>query len=65
VPSSYGLLAESPEQWLAVFRQLATDHALRARLVAAGRRWVEERYSLRSALPVLEGVIRQVAGKSG
>ena len=61
VPPECGLLAGSPEQWLAAFRQLAADPAQRARLGAAGRRWVEERYSLRSSLPVLEGVIRQVA----
>ena len=36
-----------------------------ARLGAAGRRWVEKRYSLRSALPVLDGVIRQVGGQVG
>jgi glycosyltransferase involved in cell wall biosynthesis len=61
VPPECGLLAESPEQWLAAFRQLAADPALRARLGVAGRRWVEERYSLRSALPVLEGVIQRAA----
>jgi hypothetical protein len=46
------------------FRQLAADPELRARMGVAGRQWVEERYSLRSALPVLEGVIREVVGKA-
>lgn len=64
VPPSCGLLADSSIEWLSAFRQLAFDPALRARLGAGGCRWVEQRYSLRSALPVLEGVIRAVAGKA-
>lgn len=64
VPTTCGILPESPEQWLAAFRRLAADPEFRQRLGAAGRRWVEERYSLRSALPVLEGVIRQAAGRT-
>ena len=59
VPAECGLLAESPGDWLAAFRSLAGDPALRAQLGAAGRRWVEESYSLRSALPVLTGVIQR------
>ena len=44
------------------FRQLAEDPALRARLGAAGRHyWVEQHYSLRSALPVFTGVIQRAA----
>ena len=65
VPPSCGVLAGTADEWLAAFRQLAADSALRARMGAAGRQWVEERYSLRSALPVLAGVIRQVAGLGG
>ncbi|WP_222929743.1 glycosyltransferase [Synechococcus sp. SYN20] len=61
VPASCGLLAGSPAEWLAGFRQLAANPDLRKRLGAAGRQWVEQRYSLRSALPVLEGVIRRAA----
>jgi glycosyltransferase involved in cell wall biosynthesis len=61
VTPACGLLADSSGQWLKAFRTLAADPALRQRLGAGGRRWVEERYSLRSALPVLEGVIREVA----
>lgn len=59
VPASCGLLAGSPAEWLAAFRQLAANPDLRKRLGAAGRQWVEQRYSLRSALPVLTDVIRQ------
>lgn len=64
VPPSCGFLASSSDEWLAAFRQLAADSALRARMGAAGRRWVEERYSLRSALPVLTDVIRDVFSSS-
>lgn len=60
VPPECGLLAETPEQWLAAFRLLASDSSLRVRMGNSGREWVKERYSLRSALPVLEGVIREV-----
>ena len=59
VPPSCGLLADSAEQWLAAFRQLAADPSLRLRLGAAARHWVEQHYSLRSALPLLTGVIQR------
>jgi len=59
VPPECGLLAESSAEWLVAFRQLAADPALRARLGATGRRWVEQRYSLRSALPVFTEVIKR------
>lgn len=59
VPPGCGLLANSSQQWLAAFRQLADDPALRLRLGAAARHWVEQHYSLRSALPVLTGVIQR------
>ncbi|KZR90564.1 glycosyltransferase [Synechococcus sp. MIT S9508] len=61
VPSSCGLLAGSSTEWLAAFRQLAANPDLRRRLGASGRLWVEQRYSLRSALPVLTDVIRRAA----
>jgi len=59
VPPDCGLLADTSQQWLAAFRQLAADPALRVRLGAASRHWVVKRYSLRSALPVLTGVIQR------
>lgn len=59
VPPGCGLLADSSQQWLAAFRQLAADPALRSRFGAAARQWVEQHYSLRSALPVLTGVIQR------
>jgi len=59
VPAECGLLAETPEQWLAAFRRLAADSELRQRMGTAARHWVQERYSLSSALPVLTGVIQR------
>jgi glycosyltransferase involved in cell wall biosynthesis len=60
VPAACGILASSSGQWLDAFRHLAADPELRQRMGASGRRWVQERYSLHSALPILAGVIRQV-----
>lgn len=54
-----GLLANSSQQWLAAFRQLAADLTLREKMGLAARIWVGERYSLRSAMPVLTGVIHR------
>ena len=59
VPPGCGLLTDSSQQWLAAFSQLAADPGLRDQMGVAARRWVEERYSLRSALPVLERVVRK------
>jgi len=56
-----GLLAESQEQWLDAFRHLAADPGRRQQMGAAARLWVEQRYSLKSALPVLASVIKQAA----
>jgi glycosyltransferase involved in cell wall biosynthesis len=58
---SCGLLASSADDWYAAFCLLAADPALRLRKGASGRQWVDERYSLRSALPLLERLIRRVA----
>lgn len=61
VPPACGLLAETPEEWLVAFQRLAADPELRQRMGTAARQWVEERYSLRSALPVLTNVIQRSA----
>jgi glycosyltransferase involved in cell wall biosynthesis len=60
VPPACGILARHADDWLAAFRVLAADPELRITMGAAARQWVEERYSLRSALPVLSGLIRQL-----
>ena len=59
VPAECGLLVESPGEWLAAFRQVAAEPELRQRMGTAARHWVEQRYSLRSALPVLTDVIQR------
>ncbi len=59
VPPECGFLAESTEQWLDAFRLLLADIKLRRQMGLAARLWVEQRYSLRSALPVLSGVIQR------
>ena len=61
VPPEGGFLADSPEQWLVAFRCLAVDSELRQRMGRAARQWVQERYSLRSAVSVLTGVIQRAA----
>ena len=61
VPPQCGLLARSPEQWLRAFRQLASDTELRHQLGASARQWVQERYSLQAAAPILASVIRRSA----
>ena len=61
VPPECGLLAETPEEWLAALRLLAADPSLRQRIGRAARHWVVQRYSLRSALPVLTSVIQRAA----
>ena len=59
VPPECGLLTESPEQWITAFRRLAADPELRQQMGVASRHWVEQRYSLRSALPVFTEVIKR------
>ncbi len=57
VPSECGLLADSPEDWLDALQRLAANPELRQQMGLSARRWVEEHYSLRSALPILKNVI--------
>ncbi len=62
VPPTCGLLASHADDWLAAFRLLAAQPALRVRLGVASRQWVEDHYSLRITLPVLSSVIRLAVG---
>jgi len=59
VPPECGLLADSTEEWLASLRYLAADTERRQHMGIAARQWVQQRYSLRSTLPVLTRVIKQ------
>lgn len=55
-----GFLASSPEEWETKLHRLLIDAPLRARLAAAGRRTVEERYSLRVTAPKVRAVLDEV-----
>ena len=59
VPPSCGMLPDSPAEWLSAFRHLAANPDLRNRLGAAGRKWVEQNYSLSTILPRFTAVIRR------
>jgi glycosyltransferase involved in cell wall biosynthesis len=58
-----GYLAESPAEWVEAVRRLARDPELRRRLGQAGRRRVEEEFSVRAGaglwLSVLDGLMQR------
>ncbi len=56
-----GFLASTENEWVDKLRRLIADPELRARFATAGRRTVEERYSLHVNAPKLAAVLRQVA----
>ncbi len=56
-----GFLASSDDEWAEKLTRLLADPELRARLGAAGRRTIEERYSLRVRAPQMAGVLRRAA----
>lgn len=56
-----GILASSNEEWIRALSALRDDKALRKRLGSAGRRRVEERYSLQGAAPRFARFIRDAA----
>lgn len=55
-----GFLASTPAQWRAAIADLAGDADLRARMGAAGRRKVIERYSLRAQAPRFVAALKSV-----
>jgi glycosyltransferase involved in cell wall biosynthesis len=57
-----GLLAETPDEWHAALTRLIDDPPARERLAAAGRRTVEERYSLAAQGPRLVAAIEHLTG---
>ncbi|CAO3383413.1 glycosyltransferase family 4 protein [Azospirillum argentinense] len=56
-----GFLAEDEDAWTDALGRLAADPELRARMGAAGRRLVEERYALSVTAPQLAGALRDAA----
>jgi glycosyltransferase involved in cell wall biosynthesis len=56
-----GFLATTPDEWRAALQTLQAEPALRKAMGAAGRRKVEERYSLRYAAPLVEAAYRRAA----
>jgi glycosyltransferase involved in cell wall biosynthesis len=56
-----GLFADSAHAWLDSLRRLRDDFVLRGRMGTAARKRVEDRYSLRSALPMMAKTIKAAA----
>jgi glycosyltransferase involved in cell wall biosynthesis len=59
-----GFLASSDAEWVDKIGRLLRDAELRRRFAAAGRRTVEQRYSLHQNAPRLAAAIRDVAERS-
>ena len=57
VDGQNSFLASTPEEWIEKLGRLLSDHTLRARMAEAGRRTIEERYSLRVTAPRLAAVL--------
>lgn len=58
-----GLLAATRDEWLDNIGRLAGDAAMRERLGRAGRRTVEESYSMRRSAELFAGIVRGVCSK--
>jgi glycosyltransferase involved in cell wall biosynthesis len=59
-----GLLASSTPEWLGCVQSLVDYRELRRRLGEAGRRTVEERYSMHQSAAKFEAVVREVADRA-
>jgi glycosyltransferase involved in cell wall biosynthesis len=60
---SNGLLASTPDDWVRAVDRLLGDGSLRRRLAEAGRRTVEDRFSLDVVSPRLVRLLDDVIGR--
>ncbi len=56
-----GFLASTPEEWAVAIKRLAADPVLRRQMGAAGRKIVEEQYSVNAWSPRFAGLIHDAA----
>jgi glycosyltransferase involved in cell wall biosynthesis len=59
-----GFLASTEDEWVEKLSRLLSDIELRRRFAAAGRRTIEDGYSLRVNAPTLAATLRAVVGRS-
>lgn len=59
-----GFLASTEQEWVEKLGRLLAEPELRRRFGEAGRRTIEQRYSLRQTAPVLAATLRGVAGRT-
>lgn len=59
-----GFLASTPAEWVDKLGRLLSDPDLRERMAAAGRRTIEERYSLKVTAPQVAGVLSAAVGRA-
>jgi glycosyltransferase involved in cell wall biosynthesis len=59
-----GFLASTEDEWVAKIGRLLSDPELRKRFRDAGRRTVEQHYSLQTNAPLLAGVLRAVVERA-
>jgi glycosyltransferase involved in cell wall biosynthesis len=60
-----GFLAATPREWIEKLTRLADDESLRRRLGQAGRRTIEERYSLNVNAPKMAQALRDALASGG